>query len=43
MTRLFRIRSGAVAMGLSAINQYINYGKGVNSVEDYVRITSART
>ena len=29
-------RSGAVAMGLSAINQYINYGKGVNSIEDYV-------
>ncbi len=29
-------RSGAVAMGLSAINQYVNYGKGVNSVEDYV-------
>ena len=24
-------RSGAVAMGLSAINQYINYGKGVNN------------
>lgn len=30
-------RSGAVAMGLSAINQYVNYGKGVNTVEDYVR------
>ncbi|MBU1742783.1 MAG: adenylyl-sulfate reductase subunit alpha, partial [Proteobacteria bacterium] len=29
-------RSGAVAMGLSAINQYINYGKGVNTIEDYV-------
>jgi adenylylsulfate reductase subunit A len=29
-------RSGAVAMGLSAINQYINYGKNVNTVEDYV-------
>ncbi|MFH1090505.1 MAG: adenylyl-sulfate reductase subunit alpha [Pseudomonadota bacterium] len=29
-------RSGAVAMGLSAINQYVNYGKGVNSIEDYV-------
>ncbi len=29
-------RSGAVAMGLSAINQYINYGKGVNTLEDYV-------
>jgi len=30
-------RSGAVAMGLSAINQYINYAKGVNSLEDYVK------
>jgi adenylylsulfate reductase subunit A len=29
-------RSGAVAMGLSAINQYINYGKGVNTCEDYI-------
>ncbi|MBW2051213.1 MAG: adenylyl-sulfate reductase subunit alpha [Deltaproteobacteria bacterium] len=29
-------RSGAVAMGLSAINQYVNYGKGVNTIEDYV-------
>ncbi|MBW2622875.1 MAG: adenylyl-sulfate reductase subunit alpha [Deltaproteobacteria bacterium] len=29
-------RSGAVAMGLSAINQYINYGKGINTLEDYV-------
>ncbi len=29
-------RSGAVAMGLSAINQYINYGKNVNTVEQYV-------
>ena len=29
-------RSGAVAMGLSAINQYINYGKNVNTVEEYV-------
>jgi adenylylsulfate reductase, subunit A len=29
-------RSGAVAMGLSAINQYINYGKNVNTIEDYV-------
>jgi adenylylsulfate reductase subunit A len=29
-------RSGAVAMGLSAINQYVNYAKGVNSCEDYV-------
>ncbi|NLI81887.1 MAG: adenylyl-sulfate reductase subunit alpha [Deltaproteobacteria bacterium] len=30
-------RSGAVAMGLSAINQYINYAKGVNTLEDYVK------
>lgn len=30
-------RSGAVAMGLSAINQYIGYQAGDNSVEDYVR------
>ena len=30
-------RSGAVAMGLSAINLYVNYGKGVNTVEDYVK------
>ena len=29
-------RSGAVAMGLSAINQYINFGKNVNTVEQYV-------
>ena len=30
-------RSGAVAMGLSAINEYIGYGKGHNTCEDYVR------
>ncbi|MBW1712262.1 MAG: adenylyl-sulfate reductase subunit alpha [Deltaproteobacteria bacterium] len=30
-------RSGAVAMGLSAINEYIGYGDGDNTVEDYVR------
>ena len=30
-------RSGAVAMGLSAINQYIGYSKGENTLEDYVR------
>jgi len=30
-------RSGAVAMGLSAINEYIGYGKGDNTLEDYVR------
>ncbi|MCF8074048.1 MAG: adenylyl-sulfate reductase subunit alpha [Desulfarculaceae bacterium] len=30
-------RSGAVAMGLSAINEYIGYGAGDNSLEDYVR------
>ncbi len=29
-------RSGAVAMGLSAINQYIGLGKGDNTVEDYI-------
>jgi adenylylsulfate reductase subunit A len=29
-------RSGAVAMGLSAINQYVNYAKGVNTLKDYV-------
>ncbi len=29
-------RSGAVAMGLSAINEYIGYGAGDNSLEDYV-------
>ena len=30
-------RSGAVAMGLSAINQYIGYAKGNNTLEDYVK------
>ncbi|MBW1979448.1 MAG: adenylyl-sulfate reductase subunit alpha [Deltaproteobacteria bacterium] len=30
-------RSGAVAMGLSAINQYIGVKDGENTVEDYVR------
>ncbi len=30
-------RSGAVAMGLSAINQYVAYGKNRNTLEDYVR------
>jgi len=30
-------RSGAVAMGLSAINEYIGYAKGENTLEDYVR------
>ncbi len=30
-------RSGAVAMGLSAINQYIGIRDGANTVEDYVR------
>ncbi|MCL2336659.1 MAG: adenylyl-sulfate reductase subunit alpha [Firmicutes bacterium] len=29
-------RSGAVAMGLSAINQYVGVGKGKNTVMDYV-------
>ena len=31
------VRSGAVAMGLSAINEYIGYGAGDNSIEDYLR------
>ncbi len=30
-------RSGAVAMGLSAINQYVGVRDGENTVEDYVR------
>lgn len=30
-------RSGAVAMGLSAINQYLGIAKGDNTVEDYVK------
>ncbi|MEG6521852.1 adenylyl-sulfate reductase subunit alpha [Desulfotomaculum sp. 1211_IL3151] len=30
-------RSGAVAMGLSAINQYLGVAKGENTVEDYVK------
>jgi len=30
-------RSGAVAMGLSAINQYIGYAAGDNTLEDYVK------
>ncbi len=30
-------RSGAVAMGLSAINQYVGVAEGDNTVEDYVR------
>jgi adenylylsulfate reductase subunit A len=30
-------RSGAVAMGLSALNQYVGVGAGDNTVEDYVR------
>jgi len=29
-------RSGAVAMGLSAINQYVGLKDGVNTVKDYV-------
>ncbi|UCC43179.1 MAG: adenylyl-sulfate reductase subunit alpha [Candidatus Zixiibacteriota bacterium] len=29
-------RSGAVAMGLSAINQYVDVNSGANTVEDYV-------
>ncbi|MFZ5591512.1 MAG: adenylyl-sulfate reductase subunit alpha [Bacillota bacterium] len=31
------VRSGAVGMGLSAINQYIGLAKGKNTVEDYIR------
>ena len=30
-------RSGAVAMGLSALNQYIGVGAGDNTLEDYVK------
>jgi adenylylsulfate reductase subunit A len=30
-------RSGAVAMGLSAINQYVGWAAGDNTVEDYVK------
>jgi len=30
-------RSGAVAMGLSAINQYVDINTGANTCEDYVR------
>ncbi|HQT91283.1 MAG TPA: FAD-binding protein, partial [Candidatus Kryptobacter bacterium] len=30
-------RSGAVAMGLSAINQYVGIKDGKNTVEDYVK------
>ncbi len=30
-------RSGAVAMGLSAINEYVGYGNGDNTIEDYVK------
>ncbi|MDA8335415.1 MAG: FAD-binding protein, partial [Peptococcaceae bacterium] len=30
-------RSGAVAMGLSAINQYVGLQEGLNTVEDYVK------
>jgi adenylylsulfate reductase subunit A len=30
-------RSGAVAMGLSAINQYLGVGAGDNTVEEYVK------
>jgi len=31
------VRSGAVAMGLSAINEYIGYQAGDNTCEDYIR------
>ncbi len=30
------VRSGAVAMGLSAINEYIGYSKGENTCEQYI-------
>jgi len=30
-------RSGAVAMGLSAINQYVGIRDGDNTVDDYIR------
>jgi len=30
-------RSGAVAMGLSAINEYIGYSRGENTCEDYIK------
>ncbi len=30
-------RSGAVAMGLSALNQYVDINSGNNTCEDYVR------
>ena len=30
-------RSGAVAMGLSAINEYIGYSKGENTCEEYIQ------
>ena len=33
-------RSGAVAMGLSAINQYVGLKEGDNTVEDYVNYVS---
>jgi adenylylsulfate reductase subunit A len=36
------LRSGAVAMGLSAINQYVGYGKGDNTLR-ITSVTSART
>ncbi|HBP64276.1 MAG TPA: adenylylsulfate reductase subunit alpha, partial [Desulfosporosinus sp.] len=30
-------RSGAVGMGLSAINQYLGVAEGLNTVEDYIK------
>jgi adenylylsulfate reductase subunit A len=35
-------RSGAVAMGLSAINQYVDLNSGNNTLKDYVRLRSQR-
>jgi len=35
-------RSGAVAMGLSAINMYVDLNSGKNTVKDYVRLRPQR-
>ena len=35
-------RSGAVAMGLSAINQYVDLNSGNNTLKDYVRLRPQR-
>ena len=31
------VRSGAVGMGLSAINQYVGIRSGKNTIEDYIK------